>query len=342
MMITIGIVGTWKNTGKTTTLSHLLRKLATNKVRIAVTGIGYDGEEIDNITALPKPRLLFDRDTIVTTSEKCLENVDLFYKILDKTNYKTALGNVSIIEMFSSGMIVVAGPNKKSSLQSFFFDLEKYGVDVLFIDGSLNRIAPLSIADYIIFATGASRSQEINFLAEEMASIEYLFSFPLADIGTNYNNIQVINSNGIKDLTISSVFDSEDAEIVLSELASGYNQVVVPKIIADECLDYFIANLQEDVKMWLTVESPIAFLLSGNPIQTVNKVKDFVAKGNEVKYLRSPKLQAITVNPFYPKPIDHYYITEYVDKELLLNSVQSKVHTKVFNIKEDNTNILPF
>lgn len=341
-MITIGIVGTWKNTGKTTTLSHLLRKLATNKVRIAVTGIGYDGEEIDNITALPKPRLLFDRDTIVTTSEKCLENVDLYYKILDKTNYKTALGNVNIIEMFSSGMIVVAGPNKKSSLQSFFFDLEKYGVDVLFIDGSLNRIAPLSIVDYIIFATGASRSQEINFLAEEMASIEFLFSLPLAGIVYNCDFIQIKNSNGITDLAFSSVFDSEDAGIVLANLTADYNQVIIPKIIADECLDYFNAHQQKNTKICLVVESPIAFLLSGNPIQTVNKVKDFIAKGNEVKYLRSPKLQAVTVNPFYPKPIDHYYITEYVDKDLLLNNVQNKLKTKVYNIKENSSDILPF
>lgn len=121
-MITVGIVGTWKNTGKTTTLSYLLSKLINKKLRIAVTGIGYDGEEIDNITALPKPRLLFERDTVVTTSEKCLKNVDLFYKILEKTEHKTALGNVLIVETLSPGMIVVAGPNKKVRCSPFLFN----------------------------------------------------------------------------------------------------------------------------------------------------------------------------------------------------------------------------
>jgi cobyric acid synthase len=47
-MKSVGIIGTAKNDGKTTTLSALLRSLKNRK--IAVTGIGYDGEEIDNIT----------------------------------------------------------------------------------------------------------------------------------------------------------------------------------------------------------------------------------------------------------------------------------------------------
>ncbi|MFH0735115.1 MAG: hypothetical protein V1773_13120 [bacterium] len=341
-MITVGIVGTWKNTGKTTTLAYLLSKLINKKLRIAVTGIGYDGEEIDNITALPKPRLLFERDTVVTTSEKCLNNVDLFYKTLEKTEHNTALGNVLIIETLSPGMIVVAGPNKKSSLQSFFIQLEKYGIDVLLIDGSLNRIAPLAIVDYLIFATGASRSEDINFLAEEMASIEYIFNFSKNKSLSTPPAIIIENNNGKTILKTSSLFDNEDAKIVCNLLAKGNNILSIPKIISDEALNYLNNNVSEDIVVNLNADSPITFMLSGNPIQTANKIKEFVKKGNCINYFNKPKLQAVTVNPFYPKPIDHYFVTEYVDKSELQKKVQNKLSLNVYNIKENPVLELPF
>jgi hypothetical protein len=341
-MITVGIVGTWKNTGKTTALSYIISELNKQKIRIAVTGIGYDGEEFDNITNLPKPRLLFERDSIVSTSEKCLVGTELFYKTLEKTNFNTPLGNINIVHTLSSGMIVVAGPNKKSSLQSFFKMLDKYGIDILLIDGSLNRIAPLSVADYIIFATGASRSTDINFLAEEMYSIEYIFTFPKFDKSNIYENVTINNNEGLTSFKFSSLFDEEDAKTVFNKFSEGNNKLVIPKIISDAALSYIVKNISNKININLIVESPIAFLLSGNPIQTTNIVKDFVSLGNTISYINKPNLPAITVNPFYPKPIDHYYVTEYLDKDLLRNEVSKKLTTKVYDIKANPSGILDF
>ncbi len=83
-------------------------------------------------------------------------------------------------------------------------------------------------------------------------------------------------------------------------------------------------------------------MLSGNPIQTANKIKDFIKRGNSISFFNKPILQAVTVNPFYPKPIDHYFVTEYVDKNELLNSVQNKLSLNVYNIKENPPIDLPF
>ncbi|HPN39766.1 MAG TPA: hypothetical protein PL041_15320 [Melioribacteraceae bacterium] len=341
-MITIGIVGTWKNTGKTTALSYIISELNKQKIRIAVTGIGYDGEEFDNITNLPKPRLLFERDSIVSTSDKCLTSADLFYKTLEKTNFNTPLGNINIVHTLSSGMIVVAGPNKKSSLQSFFNSIKKYGIDILLIDGSLNRIAPLSIADYIIFATGASRSTDINFLAEEMHAIEFLFSLPKTDKLNNCEFVVIKNDNGVFKFSFSSLFDVEDAIAVCKKLSLGCNDLIVPKIISDEALNFIVKNNPGNIKINLIVDSPISFLLSGSPIQTVNIVKDFINTENSISYINKPILPAVTVNPFYPKPIDHYYVTEYLDKNLLRNEVAKKLNTKVYDIKANPNGILEF
>ena len=46
----IGILGTAKNTGKTTTFNFLLEWSNLKSIRVGLTSIGYDGEDIDNIT----------------------------------------------------------------------------------------------------------------------------------------------------------------------------------------------------------------------------------------------------------------------------------------------------
>ena len=85
LMHIIGIVGTAKNTGKTTTLAALIREAGRRRERIGVTGIGYDGEEIDTVTGLPKPRLLLQPGTIVATSERCLRTTSAEYTVIKRT-----------------------------------------------------------------------------------------------------------------------------------------------------------------------------------------------------------------------------------------------------------------
>jgi molybdopterin-guanine dinucleotide biosynthesis protein len=54
-MLSLGVLGTAKNTGKTTTLNALLKCLS--EKLLALTSIGFDGEDLDHITCLPKPNV---------------------------------------------------------------------------------------------------------------------------------------------------------------------------------------------------------------------------------------------------------------------------------------------
>jgi hypothetical protein len=62
--LVVGIAGTAKNTGKTTTLSAIMGEARKEPALVlGLTSIGYDGEGFDNVTGLPKPRIdvrLFD------------------------------------------------------------------------------------------------------------------------------------------------------------------------------------------------------------------------------------------------------------------------------------------
>ena len=68
----IGILGTAKNTGKTTTFNFLLEWSNLESIKVGLTSIGYDGEDIDNITGLPKPRIFVQKDNTIATAEQCL------------------------------------------------------------------------------------------------------------------------------------------------------------------------------------------------------------------------------------------------------------------------------
>ena len=179
MSLIIGIAGTAKNTGKTTTTSAILDELYKKKISVALTSIGYDGEEIDNITGLPKPRLFVKENTILATAQKCLKAGSADYDILETTDIMTPLGKIYIVRVVKEGLAVVAGPNKGSQLKyvenKMINDLR---CNVVLVDGALNRIAPMIETDGIILATGASRNVNIDILAEEAKALHELLKLP--------------------------------------------------------------------------------------------------------------------------------------------------------------------
>ncbi|MDP3832279.1 MAG: hypothetical protein Q8Q47_13505, partial [Ignavibacteriaceae bacterium] len=235
----IGIVGTAKNTGKTTTLSFLLSSLSHFKKNIAVTGIGYDGEEIDNITLLPKPRLLIEKNVIAATSEKCFANSDVKFELLCKTGLRTALGEILIVKIIKPGLLVIAGPNKKSDLQKIIDLISKYEIDYLFIDGSLNRLSPMSVVDRIIFTTGAARNNIVSQLASEMKAIEKIFSFPQRKCNyENVNSIRIITKEGETEIDLNSLLDKNDVLLLSEKLKRDVVAIIIPGLISNEAFDH--------------------------------------------------------------------------------------------------------
>jgi len=173
----LGIAGTAKNTGKTTTLSALLEEGRRRGILPGLTGIGYDGEERDTVTSLPKPRLRVYPEMIATTSERCVHVSTARGEVIARTGFRTPLGEVLILRITRPGLLVVAGPNKTAELNDVCAAMGEAGAGVIFVDGSLNRIAPFSIADSVVFATGAARSTDAEVVRRELLAIETIFSF---------------------------------------------------------------------------------------------------------------------------------------------------------------------
>jgi hypothetical protein len=335
----IGIVGTAKNTGKTTTLAALIEEAGRRGDRIGVTGIGYDGEEIDTVTGLPKPRLLLQPGTIVATSEQCLRTSSAAYAVIKSTGTRTALGQVSIVEILTPGLMVLAGPNTKRLLAELAGELAGLGLTALFVDGSLNRIAAMSVVDSMVFTTGASRTTEIKFLSEEARAICRVFNGKNYDLGSGTGSITVLDRSGacVARAAMRSLFDADDASRIASFVSATAAAIVVPNMVSLQALEALTMLLASVARKDITIvvgDATIA-LLAGEPIAVTRWINTAAARGIKLGYVHAIRVAAMTVNPFYPLQHDHSFMPAYIDKDELLRSVREKVEVPVFNIKDD-------
>ena len=333
----IGIVGTAKNTGKTTTLSYLMQHAHASGLRIGITGIGYDGEELDNITSLPKPRLTLPTNTIVTTSERCLAVSTAKLEILERTGIVTSLGQVLILRVTEPGLVVVAGPNRKRTLSTIVEKMRRIGVDFLLIDGSLNRIAPMSLADKIIFTTGAARNTETNVLAEEMKTIERAFSLEINKRAlSSFRAITIFEKDEASSLELSSLLDRNDASTLFNKLSRKSESVYIPGLISSSAMQEFVGRLP-DTRVEIILPDPLVLLLAGEPLDIASLLDLTKKKNIDISFVSKPQLTGITINPFYPKPTGTMFAPAYVDKNEMMSRMRGAIRTPLFNVKDNES-----
>ena len=174
----LGIAGTAKNTGKTTTTAAIIDELRRQAIPFYLTSIGFDGENLDNVTGLPKPKLRVEPGDVVATAAKCLAASSAGFAVLGETDVQTPLGRILIARVEKAGLAVTAGPNRSTEVRKISRILSRLGPGISLFDGALNRIAPLVETDGFILATGAARTTDIPRLAQETAYIWRLANLP--------------------------------------------------------------------------------------------------------------------------------------------------------------------
>ncbi|NUN09498.1 MAG: hypothetical protein HUU54_10015 [Ignavibacteriaceae bacterium] len=338
-MKTIGVIGTAKNTGKTTTLSFLMKGFFSREVPVGLTGIGYDGEDVDNITNLPKPRLFLEENTFAATSEKCLITSGADYELIAETGLQTALGKISLVRITKPGLMVIAGPNTKEGLAEVT-DLfrNKTSAGLLLVDGSLNRLSPMYILEKLIFTTGASRDTNISGLAAEMSFIEKVFGFKLnTDIPDGKElSIKVKSSEGETALDTYSLVDEDDLALLINQLNDKTEKVYLPGLFSHRFLGKNLMKIFERIRKpaEFVFNSPVQLLLTDESANLSFLLSQFAKNNISISYRYKPELSAITINPFYPNIKNYSYEAAYINKDEFLHQMTQALHTPVFNIYE--------
>ncbi|MFZ5642443.1 MAG: hypothetical protein ACOY46_02485 [Bacillota bacterium] len=334
--ITVGIAGTAKNTGKTTTTRVLLEHFQNRGVRLGITSIGYDGEKVDNITGLPKPRIFLNKGDFAAVAEKCLGVSSARMKIIARTDINTPLGRIVCGEVMKEGLMVVAGPNQSVHLRSIRQWMYGQETGLVIVDGALNRIAPMVETDGFILATGAAHTVDLDRLAFETHCIGVICNHPgvyaIPHPGRESGNTIVWDGNGqVLAKLPAFLFDPGDLGPFLEVMAKA-RCFFCPGVISGACLNY-MWDLGFAEGTSFVFEDPVKLLLSD--VTSAHRfIEKVFMKGGSVGYIRALPLIAVTVNPFYPscRYGTHSYQEDYVDRDLLLGKIKSAVEVPVFDV----------
>lgn len=179
---TLAIVGTAKNVGKTTTLNWLVARYEALGIRLGLTSVGRDGEDLDMVTDRPKPRITPPPGTLVATAQLSAKRSTARLKEVRKTPFRTAIGPVSIYEVQSLGTVEVAGPVSAADTRRLVAMLQELGARQVMVDGAIDRRASASsdVAEGVILATGLALSDDPGEVVERTVAHVRWLSLPQA------------------------------------------------------------------------------------------------------------------------------------------------------------------
>ena len=175
---TISIVGMAKNAGKTTALNYLIEEAMDEGLQLGITSTGRDGETTDLVTGTDKPRVYLYEDTIVSVPTQLYELAEAGLEIVQKSNYRTSIGELLLCRVADSGYVQIAGPVATADTKKMCAEMFGLGCELILIDGAIDRksIASPETSDAIILATGAVLSRNLKKVVEDTSHIVNLYN----------------------------------------------------------------------------------------------------------------------------------------------------------------------
>ncbi len=155
---TVAVMGMSKNTGKTVCLNHLLIQAQQDQVAVGLTSIGRDGEERDEVFAIPKPPVQVTPGCLVATARDTLVRAKVRTRLIGATGILSPMGEILLVKALEAGAMEVAGPSRSHDQHRVIALLQQCGAELVLLDGALGRSqhASPAIADGVILATGAA------------------------------------------------------------------------------------------------------------------------------------------------------------------------------------------
>lgn len=292
--------------------------------RLAITSIGLDGEEIDQVTSMEKPQIYVKPGYIVATAFDTLKNYSCKYKILEKTELITSIGEVVIIEILDEGKALVAGPSKVKDMQKLTNILEKYKLEKIIIDGAFSRQAFAKAADATIFVVGANKDKNIDNVVKD-AFLQYrkftLRTSPLKPYGFR-ENIGFIDSDGnFGELPFSSVIGNVN-DIFIDEVLKA-KFLYIPKTITNKFVEKLIVE-RGKYTFDLIIDSPINIQLKHENLEKLFKLNFNIFVLNPVN------LALVCYNPYSPRGYEF-------DNMEFKTKLETALETEVINALEGDT-----
>jgi len=295
----VAIVGMAKNTGKTTCLNYVIRRLQEERRKIALTSIGVDGEERDVLYDTPKPRIVLHEGMLFITSEKDFEQREFPAELLSVSERATPLGCLITARAKGSGKVVLSGPSDSAWLQEVIAAMRNYEVELTLVDGALSRmsLASPAVTDAMILCTGAACSAQLPELIRRTKFRCSLIDLPQVSAAL-YGLLFPLDS-GVwllpeKDAAIKkiagTVFTLDDD---LKQLLPENTTIYAAGAVTDRFLKLLCTHTKGRIK--LVVRDFSKLFISA---LTYDR---FVRKAGSIEVLQKAKLLAVCTNPVSPE-----------------------------------------
>lgn len=324
----IAIVGLAKNAGKTECLNYILRRVKNTGKRFALTSIGIDGENRDQVCQTPKPEIEIYENMIFVTSELHYREKRLVAEIMDVSTQQTSLGRLVTAKAISSGKVLLSGPANTGALKNLIQEMKRYDVDTTIVDGALSRLSLSSpaVTEAMVLATGAALSCNIPQLVRKTKYVYDLICLDEveAEIKLKLANLEqgvwAIDEEGrVHDLDIPSVFMLENKK---EEVFNHGNTIYVAGAISDKLLHFLRQQKQIEEITLIMRDFTKMFALP-------ETYYAFVKKGGHIKVLQKSKLLAVCINPQSP---EGYCL----DSDELRDAMQASLGIPVYDVKKLN------
>lgn len=295
---TISIIGISKNAGKTTVLNKIIEEYKGKA--IGITSIGLDGEKTDNITNKPKPRIKVYPKMLVATASECLNEATCNYVVHEKTNVRTQLGNIMIVEVITPGLMLVAGPSTNHEMVEVTHRLRRYNIKKVFIDGALFRksIASFRVADACILATGASFDDDMNKVVLEtkktvdQLNLEVVVPMHKIKIIKYHKHMTITVQGRIRVIKNENLLGNE--ECIEEYLNPKVRVLYINGALTNKLVNHIVNKWNVIEDLTVVVNDPSHILLNKASIHRLEMMKV------KIKVLNKTNLLFVTYNPVSP------------------------------------------
>lgn len=324
----LSIVGLEKNTGKTECLNYILGRLPLDSIKIAVTSIGIDGEDKDQVTGSAKPNIILREGVYFSTSENYYRQKNLSAELVDVSDEESSLGRIVTGKVIREGKILLAGPSSTISLHHWMNKMDEFGVNLKIVDGALNRLSLASpaISKAMILSTGAAYSAEMNVLVNKT---KYMVDL----INLSEEEDLLIKSmeeyeNGIWGMTMEGriLNISKKSSLILRDMNSDFLKQCKIIYVAGALTDSFLNILinYPDIKGKELIVDDFTKIFTSEQAYRL-----FIKRGGIIKVMKKSKLIAVCVNPTAPNG----YI---LDSDILCRKLEEAIKLPVYDIVKNN------
>jgi hypothetical protein len=312
----LSFIGLAKNVGKTTTTNHLLETLLAEDLyranELALTSLGLDGEAVDALTGLPKPRYVPQAGLMIATTVELLEaeNEGVRVERLLQLPGRTALGSVVLARILKPGPVIIAGPTLLRDLRGALDKLQEFGSQLGIVDGAINRLGAASpkITDACIVCTGASVGATPELVARRTTDV----LLRLTTQQTQWQDVYKKHDSRARLLTFSP-HDAERTATIYSgstEPTSEGKWIVTHMGKQENAVYILHGALTEELARTLLVH--LSTRSSYGPGELIVEdatrifchsivLKRLSERGLEVRVAHSMRILALTINPYTPE-----------------------------------------